>query len=90
MAESVFCIYQGRVNGGAAGRTGRMLTQDQNDAQGATGKDLYYNLAETLSYVVTIESLEADNISYFDKMTDRGPVKADQEWLVKATLRQVV
>ena len=80
----------------------RLLNQSNIDPQGVTGKDLYYMLrnsyengnlltlflAEGVSYTVTIESLEAHNPGYIDHQGT--PVKADEEWLVKATLKQVV
>src|SRR5262249_21157162 len=80
----------------------RLLNQSNIDPQGVTGKDLYYMLrnsyengnlltlflAEGVSYTVTIESLDGHNPAYLDHQGT--PVKADEEWLVKAVLKQVV
>ena len=79
----------------------RLLNQATVDPQGITGKDLYYLLrnsyengnlltlflAENVSYTVTIESLKAHNPAYVDHQG--SPVKADEEWLVSAVLKQV-
>lgn len=82
--------------------TRRLLQQQSEDLQGVTGKDLYYMLrnayengthltlllAEGVSYVVTIESLQADAPNYSDHL--QSTVRADQEWLVHAILKQTV
>lgn len=79
----------------------RLLNQATMDPQGVTGKDLYFLLrnayengtlltlflAESVSYTVTIESLKAHNPAYVDHQ--QMPVKADEEWLVSAVLKQV-
>jgi hypothetical protein len=79
----------------------RLLNQATVDPQGVTGKDLYFLLrnayengtlltlflAEAVSYTVTIESLKAHNPGYVDHQ--QTPVKADEEWLVSAVLKQV-
>jgi hypothetical protein len=79
----------------------RLLNQAVDDQQGVTGKDLYFLmrnayengtlltlfLAEGVSYTVTIESLKAHNPAYVDHQ--QTPVKADEEWLVSAVLKQV-
>jgi hypothetical protein len=78
----------------------RLLQQQGEDQQGITGKDLYYMLrnayengtnltlylAEGVSYVVVIESVDAQSIAYSDHL--QSPVKADQEWLVSVVLKQ--
>lgn len=78
----------------------RTLAQSE-DGQGVTGKDLYFllrnsyengnyltlYLSESVSYTVAIESLQAQSLPYADH-PDLG-VRADQEWQVQATLRQV-
>jgi hypothetical protein len=79
----------------------RLLEQSKEDMQGATGKDLafllrnaYENgtlltlyLAQNVSYTVTIESLELVSPGYVNHQ--QLPVKADEEWLVHAVLKQV-
>lgn len=81
----------------------RTLQQLGLDQQGVSGKDLYFllrnayengtlltlYLSESVSYTVTVESLEGDSIAYSDKNTDSGRVLADQEWMVKCVLREV-
>lgn len=70
------------------------------DPQGVTGKDLYYmlrnayengtpltlSLAGGASYTVNIESLKTQAFGY--NLKAGTPVRADEEWLVHATLRQ--
>lgn len=82
----------------------RPLPQNQEqDPQGVTGKDLYFlirnayengtlltlYLAQSVSYTVTIESIEARSIPYAEH-PDPPAVKPDEEWWVKTILRQVV
>lgn len=78
----------------------RRLDGSSDDAQGVTGKDLYFLLrnayengstltillANGLSYTVAIESLQANSPGYVDHSD--LPVRADEEWLVNAVLRQ--
>jgi hypothetical protein len=79
----------------------RLLNGTNEDPQGANGKDLYFlirnayengttltfYLASGLSYSATIESITASCPSYADHQGTA--VKADQEWLVHAVLKQV-
>lgn len=78
----------------------RLLQQQTEDMQGVTGKDLYYllrnayenginltlYLAEGVSYLVAIETLEATTPAYSDHL--QSAVRADEEWLVHIVLKQ--
>ena len=79
----------------------RLLNQGGLDIQGVTGKDLYWllrnayengspltlYLAETVSYMAQIESVDVISQSYTDHL--ESPVKADQEWQVHVIFNQV-
>lgn len=77
----------------------RLLNGATEDPQGVTGKDLYYllrnayengtSLTLTLadnSYSVNIESMKAQAFGYVNHQN--VPVRAEEEWLVHAVLRQ--
>src|SRR5262249_25191405 len=80
----------------------RLLNGSNDDPQGVNGKDLAYLirnayenggnltlfLAENVSYTVTIEKYEAKAFGYVDHIGT--PVKADEEWQVAVTLKQVL
>jgi len=78
----------------------RRIDGSSDDAQGVTGKDLYFlvrnayengstltlYLANGLQYTVAIESIQANAPGYLNH--DGTSVKADEEWLVNVVLRQ--
>jgi hypothetical protein len=79
----------------------RRLDDASEDAQGVSGKDLYFLLRNAyengttvtltlfggLSYSAAIETLQADSVGYLNHQGT--PVKADEEWLVNVVLRQI-